>query len=76
MAKAFTTDAVIEKIDIKKGVKTIKIKEIKLTGSQVDRMIDCIEDGGMMKLTIEPLQGNIDDLNDGKKKASGEKDED
>lgn len=61
MAKAFCTDAKIDKIEIKKGTKVIKIKEIKLTASQVENVTDIIEDGGEIKITIEGKQGHLED---------------
>ena len=44
-----------------------------MTDSQVEKVKDIIESGGMVKVTIEQVQGLLTDDLDGKQKSSGEK---
>jgi hypothetical protein len=77
------TTAKIEKCEIKKGSNTIKMKDFKLTAGQIEQMADVVNDGGQIKITIEPLQGNLPGIDgamekskkgkkDGKKAAAGD----
>lgn len=75
MAKGFTVEGEIKKIEITKGKQQISIKDIELTDNQVEKVKDIIESGGMVKVTIEAVQGSLLDEPDGKQRASGEKDD-
>jgi hypothetical protein len=71
MAKGFTVEGKIKKIDISKGKQITKVVDINLTDNQVEKVKDIIESGGMARVTIEQMQGL---LPDGKKAASGDPD--
>lgn len=71
-ASSFTVEGEIKKIEISKGKQKISIVDIGLTDNQVEKVKDIIESGGMVKITIEQIQGS---LLDGKSAAAGDKTE-
>jgi hypothetical protein len=77
------TTAKIDKFEIKKGSNTLKFSALKLTAGQVEQMADVVNDGGMVNITIEPVQQNLPGIDekmekskkgkkDGKRAASGD----
>jgi hypothetical protein len=73
MAKdKITATGKLKEIKIKKGGNKIKIDDISLTSSQVDKAKEIIENGGAVNVTIEGIQGSLLE-NDGKMAAAGDK---
>jgi hypothetical protein len=70
---AIQTTAKIDKCEIKKGSNTLKFSSLKLTAGQVEQMADVVNDGGLVTITIEPVQGNLPGIDEKMEKSKGKK---